>query len=60
VPIDDAAPSDQEPDDDEIRACLERCGQNQNQAWRDLGLKNRYVLYRLIKKYGIEVAKGDA
>jgi DNA-binding NtrC family response regulator len=41
-----------------IQACLDRHGGNQSRAWRELGLKNRDVLYRLIKKHGL-VAKRD-
>jgi two-component system nitrogen regulation response regulator GlnG/two-component system response regulator HydG len=38
----------------DVRAALERHEQNVTRAARELGVKNRYVLYRLMKKYGIE------
>lgn len=38
---------------EEVRAALERAGGVQERAWRELGLANRYVLKRLIKKFGI-------
>lgn len=40
-----------------IQAALDQCGGNQSAAYRLLGLKNRDVLYRLIKKHDIEVRK---
>lgn len=49
-----AAPADA-PSEEAVRACLERHGGKVSRAWRDLGLHSRYALYRLIKKYGIEV-----
>jgi DNA-binding NtrC family response regulator len=36
-----------------IRAALERSGGSKEDAWRELGLANRHVLKRLIKKYGL-------
>ena len=41
------------PTRDEIQACLQRNEGVQERAWRELGLKNRYVLKRLIKKFGL-------
>ena len=41
------------PSRDEIQACLQRNEGVQERAWRELGLKNRYVLKRLIKKFGL-------
>lgn len=35
-----------------IRAAIEKAG-SQEQAWRDLGLANRHVLKRLVKKHGL-------
>ena len=39
-----------------VEACLTRTDNNVTRAARELGLKNRYVLYRLMRKLGIEVA----
>jgi len=36
-----------------IRAALERSGGSREDAWRELGLANRHVLKRLIKKYDL-------
>jgi len=38
---------------EQIRDALERCGGVRERVWRELGMPNRYVLKRLIKKYGI-------
>lgn len=38
-----------------IQACLNEVGGNQTKAYKALGLKNRHVLYRLIKKHDISV-----
>ena len=38
---------------DELRAALERAGGVQERAWRELGLANRHVLARLLKKHGL-------
>ena len=43
-----------------IQASLDRLGGKQEQVWRELGLKNRWVLTRLIKKYGLVVRRPDA
>ncbi|MCB9702116.1 MAG: sigma-54-dependent Fis family transcriptional regulator [Myxococcales bacterium] len=37
-----------------VLAILERCGGVKEVAWRELGLRNRYQLGRLLKKLGIE------
>jgi two-component system nitrogen regulation response regulator GlnG/two-component system response regulator HydG len=39
---------------EKIQAALDRHGGSQERAYRDLGLKNRDVLYRLIKKLGLK------
>ena len=41
------------PDAATVRAAIERAGGVRERAWRELGLANRYVLKRLLKKYGI-------
>ena len=41
-----------------ITEALERHQGNVTRAARELGLKNRYVLYRLMKKFGIEGSEG--
>ena len=38
---------------DDVRRALEKHKGIQAQAWRELGLKSRYALYRLMRKYGI-------
>ena len=38
----------------DVRAALERCSGVQEKAWKELGLANRYVLKRLVKKFGIK------
>jgi DNA-binding NtrC family response regulator len=45
-----------EPTLDEIRESLRQHGQNLTKAARALGLPSRFVLYRLIKKLGIELS----
>ena len=40
-----------------IQAALERCGGVQERAWRELGLRSRYALARLVKKHGITVGE---
>jgi len=52
-----AAAARREADADEIRAAMARHGGVQEKVWRDLGLPNRHVLQRLLKKHGI---RGDA
>jgi DNA-binding NtrC family response regulator len=39
----------------QIRACLDRHNGVVERAWRELGLKNRHVLSRLIVRHGIEI-----
>lgn len=43
------------PDAEAVRAALAAHGDNVRQAARALSLANRHVLYRLLKKYGIEL-----
>ncbi|MBL8608554.1 MAG: sigma-54-dependent Fis family transcriptional regulator [Myxococcales bacterium] len=38
---------------DDVRAAIERAGGVHEKAWRDLGLANRHVLKRLVKKFGL-------
>ena len=42
------------PDEETVRAAMERHAGVQERVWRELGLKNRFVLRRLIKKYGLD------
>ena len=44
---------------EEIRAALERHEGNQSRAFRELGLSSRHALYRLIKRYGIDVPRAE-
>jgi hypothetical protein len=37
-----------------VKAALERSGGVKDKAWRELGLANRWVLARLLKKYEIQ------
>jgi transcriptional regulator with GAF, ATPase, and Fis domain len=39
---------------EQVDAALQRAGGVQGRAWRELGLANRYVLKRLIKKFGLQ------
>lgn len=48
-------PSEDDLSAENIRACLERHDGKVSRAWKELGLKSRYSLYRLLKKHGIEV-----
>ena len=41
----------------DVRAALDRVGGVQERAWRELGLANRYVLKRLVKKLGLKDVK---
>jgi two-component system nitrogen regulation response regulator GlnG/two-component system response regulator HydG len=52
-----ARPRSGEPTADEIREALRRHDDNLTKAARALGLPSRFVLYRLIKKLGIEIAE---
>ena len=42
---------------EQVQSALDDAGGNQSAAYKALGLKNRDVLYRLIKKHGLTVAK---
>ena len=48
-------PSYEEPSAERIRACLAEHGGNITRAARALELPSRYILYRLLRKHGIEV-----
>jgi Sigma-54 interaction domain/Bacterial regulatory protein, Fis family len=48
-----------EPDAGAIRAALAECEGNVTNAARRLGLKNRFALYRLMKRHGIEGSEGE-
>ena len=37
---------------EDVRAAIAKSGSH-DQAWRDLGLANRHVLKRLVKKHGL-------
>ena len=37
-----------------VQAVLERCGGIKETAWRELGLRNRYQLHRVLRKLGLE------
>ena len=39
---------------DRIKEALARHAGVQERVWRELGMANRYVLHRLMKKYGIK------
>jgi DNA-binding NtrC family response regulator len=56
-----ATPPYEEPSAERIRACLTEHGGNVSRAARALELPSRYVLYRLLRKHGIEVdgVRGD-
>ena len=38
---------------EDVKAAIERAGGVHDKAWRDLGLANRHVLKRLVKKFGL-------
>jgi len=38
----------------QVEAVMERCGGVKEVAWRELGLRNRYQLHRLLKKLGVD------
>ncbi|MCO5169447.1 MAG: sigma 54-interacting transcriptional regulator [Planctomycetes bacterium] len=47
---------------EQVQACLDRHGGRQEPAWRELGLSSRFVLARLVKRWGLEVrgrGRGD-
>jgi DNA-binding NtrC family response regulator len=48
-----AAPSAPEPTEEQVRASLSANAGNVAKAAKTLGLSSRYVLYRLMKRYGI-------
>jgi DNA-binding protein Fis len=41
------------PDADAVAAALEAAGGNVSQAWKDLGLRNRDQLRRLLRRYDL-------
>ena len=45
---------------EEVQACLDKHGGRQSKVWRELGLQNRYVLRRLIQKYGLRTDAEDS
>ncbi|MBW2455468.1 MAG: sigma-54-dependent Fis family transcriptional regulator [Deltaproteobacteria bacterium] len=47
------AQAEEELTGERIRACLDRHDGKVSRAWRELGLKSRYALYRLMKKHDI-------
>ncbi|MFM7203002.1 MAG: hypothetical protein ACKO6N_19620 [Myxococcota bacterium] len=42
-----------------IQACLDKHQGVQDRVWPELGLANRFALYRLIKKYNLSVKRSD-
>jgi DNA-binding NtrC family response regulator len=52
-------PLDEEPSAEAIRASLERHGGKVSRAYKDLGLKSRYALYRLMRKHAIGAGADD-
>ncbi len=48
-----SSPAAAVPDADTVVAALEAAGGNVSQAWRDLGLRNRDQLRRLLRTYGL-------
>ncbi|MEP7119586.1 MAG: sigma 54-interacting transcriptional regulator [Byssovorax sp.] len=53
---DPAAPP---PGEEQVRAALAAAAGNVSRAARQLGLKNRFALYRLMKKHGLAVPRDD-
>lgn len=47
------------PTREEVLASHERQQGNRERMWRELGLKNRFQLYRLLDKYGVGVSDSD-
>jgi DNA-binding NtrC family response regulator len=43
----------------EIRAALEKHHGVRERVWRELGMPNRHVLHRLMKKFGLGEEDGD-
>jgi hypothetical protein len=44
---------------EDVRASLERHHGTREKVWRELGLKNRYALKRLIKKFNLADVGAD-
>ncbi|MCW8138743.1 MAG: hypothetical protein KIT58_07550, partial [Planctomycetota bacterium] len=40
---------------EQVQACLDRHGGRQEPVWRELGLSSRFVLARLVKRWGLDV-----
>ncbi len=38
---------------EDVKAAIEASGGSQDKAWRSMGLANRHVLKRLVKKFGL-------
>lgn len=51
----DPTPPGGAPGREEVLAAMVRCGGVQERAWRELGLRNRYELRRLLKRYAIRM-----
>jgi two-component system nitrogen regulation response regulator GlnG/two-component system response regulator HydG len=49
--------SPEEPDAARIQACIDEHNGKLEDAWRALGLANRYALRRLVAKYGLEIRR---
>src|SRR5262249_145570 len=47
------APAAGLPSSEQVSECLQRNQGVRERVWRELGLKNRHVLNRLIKKFGL-------
>jgi two-component system nitrogen regulation response regulator GlnG/two-component system response regulator HydG len=54
-----AAGAEPEPDADAVREALAHAGGSVTRAARALGLKNRFSLYRLMKRHGIDGGRAD-
>jgi two-component system nitrogen regulation response regulator GlnG/two-component system response regulator HydG len=50
-------PSNSMPSVEEVQRCLDENNGVLEQTWRALGLKNRFVLLRLVKRYDLEVRR---
>jgi two-component system nitrogen regulation response regulator GlnG/two-component system response regulator HydG len=57
-PAEEEARHRPEPTKDELSAALAQAAGNVTRAARSLGLKNRYVLYRLMRKHGLVSPEG--
>ena len=55
--LESAGPMDYTPE--QIQTCLDKHGGAQSKVWRELGFKNRHVLKRLVKKYGLRADKSE-